>query len=96
MSRHPYDILIRPMLTEKATHGTDLKRPQYTFKVALNSNKVQIRRAIEAAFDVKVVNVNTVRMKGKYKRLRMREAGKRPDWKKAIITLAEGQSINLI
>lgn len=97
MSRHPYDILIRPLLTEKATRGSDNeKRPQYTFKVAIDSNKIQIRRAVEAAFDVKVVKVNTVRVKGKRKRLRMREQGKRPDWKKAVVTLQEGQTINLI
>ena len=96
MSRHPYEILVRPLLTEKATAGATMKNPRYTFKVALNSNKVQIRRAIEAAFDVKVLKVNTMRVIGKRKRLRTREQGKRPDWKKAIVTLAEGQEINLI
>ena len=96
MSRHPYDILVRPMLTERAANGSDLPRPQYTFKVAIDSNKVQIRRAVEAAFNVKVTNVTTMRVKGKRKRLRRREKGKRADWKKAIVTLAEGQEINLI
>jgi large subunit ribosomal protein L23 len=96
MNRHPYEILIRPLLTEKATHGQDMKRPQYTFKVAIDTNKVEIRKAIELAFKVKVANVNTVVNKGKRKRLRSAKLGRRADWKKAIVTLAEGQSINLI
>ncbi len=96
MSLHPYEILIRPIVTERSTHQASLACPQYTFKVHIRSNKVQIRRADEAAFDVKVVSVNTVRVKGKRKRLRMRAEGKRPDWKKAVVTLVKGQSINLI
>lgn len=96
MSRHPYDILVRPLLTEKAGLKTSNKRPQYVFKVAIDSNKIQIRRAVEAAFNVKVLGVNTIRVEGKLKRMRVRQAGRRPDWKKAIVTLAEGQTINLI
>lgn len=96
MSRHPYDILIRPLLTERAGDGSALPCPKYTFIVAIDSNKVQIRRAVEAAFDVKVKGVTTVRIKGKHKRMRTRIEGKRPDWKKAIVTLQKGQSINLI
>ena len=96
MSRHPYEILQRPLLTEKASAGTDLKKPQYIFKVTINSNKIQIRRAVESAFGVKVINVNTLRVLGKRKRLRTKKLGKRADWKKAFVTLAEGQSIDLI
>lgn len=96
MSRHPYDILVRPLLTERSGEGAALTCPKYTFVVHLDSNKVQIRRAVEAAFDVKVKDVTTVRIKGKRKRLRTRKQGKRPDWKKAIVTLEKGQSINLI
>lgn len=96
MSRHPYDILVRPLLTEKSGTATALPRPQYTFIVALDSNKVQIRRAVEAAFDVKVTDVRTIRMLGKRKRLRTRKLGRRATWKKAIVTLAEGQKIDLI
>jgi large subunit ribosomal protein L23 len=96
MSRHPYEILIRPLLTERASDGATLTFPKYSFIVAIDSNKVQIRRAIEAAFDVKVKDVTTSRVKGKKKRLRTRKEGKRPDWKKAIVTLEKGQSINLI
>lgn len=96
MSRHPYEILVRPLLTERASQGADLPRKKYIFKVAIGANKVQVRRAVEAAFGVKVLKVNTVRMDGKRKRLGQRAEGKRPDWKKAVVTLAEGAEINLI
>ncbi|HOE97221.1 MAG TPA: 50S ribosomal protein L23 [Candidatus Sumerlaeota bacterium] len=96
MSKHPYQILDRPLLTERATDRQTMARPQYTFKVAVDSNKVEIRRAIEQAFNVRVVGVNTIMVKGKRKRLRTAKLGRRPDWKKAIVTLAEGDSINLI
>jgi large subunit ribosomal protein L23 len=96
MSRHPYEILIRPLLTERAAHGAEARHPKYIFKVSKDANKVQIRRAVEAAFDVRVTQVNTVNMQGKRKRLRTRKEGKRPDWKKAIVTLAEGDRINLL
>lgn len=94
--RHPYNVLIGPLLTEKATEGQGLHHPQFSFKVAIDSNKVEIRKAVETAFKVKVLSVNTIVNKGKRKRLRTARLGRRPDWKKAIITLAEGQSINLI
>ena len=96
MSRHPYEILICPLLTERATHGQDLKKPKYTFQVAIDTNKIEIRKAVEAAFKVKVDSVNTVLNKGKRKRMRSARLGRRADWKKAVVTLAEGQSINLI
>jgi len=96
MSKHPYQILVRPMLTEKATDGQGMRQPQYTFIVALGSNKVEIREAVERAFKVRVVKVNTIVNKGKRKRLRTARLGRRPDWKKAVVTLAEGDSINLI
>ncbi len=96
MSRHPYEILVRPMLTERASAGAELKNRKYIFQVAPDSNKVQIRRAIEAAFGVKVKAVNTVNVLGKRKRLRSKELGKRADWKKAVVTLSEGDEINLI
>lgn len=96
MSKHPYEILVRPLLTEKATSGQDAKKAQYTFQVAIDSNKVEIRHAVESAFKVRVLSVNTVTTKGKRKRLRTAKLGRRPDVKKAIVTLAEGDSINLI
>jgi large subunit ribosomal protein L23 len=71
--------------------------PRYTFKVALEANKMQIKQAVETMFNVKVVQVNTMRMPGKAKTLRTRKGihhvEARP-WKKAIVTLAEGQVIN--
>ena len=78
MSRHPYSVLIAPLLTEKATNRQTLPQPQYTFKVAFDSNKVEIRKAVEAAFKVKVVSVNTILTKGKRKRLRTAQYGRRP------------------
>lgn len=96
MSRHPYDILVRPLLTEKSGNGTALAEPKYTFVVAIDSNKIQIRRAVEAAFNVNVTNVRTIRMQGKRKRLRTKKLGRRPAWKKALVTLREGQTIDLI
>jgi len=95
-NRHPYEILVRPVLTEKANDLQSKKRAQYTFQVAIDATKVDVRKAIETAFKVKVLAVNTVVNKGKRKRLRTAKFGRRPDTKKAIVTLAEGQSINLV
>lgn len=92
--RTPYEIIDRPVITEKTTIGQALAQPQYTFKVAIDANKFEIKTAIEAAFNVKVLKVNTQRIKGKVKRVRT-HPGKRADWKKAVITLAAGQTINL-
>ncbi|MBN2829925.1 MAG: 50S ribosomal protein L23 [Candidatus Cloacimonetes bacterium] len=88
---HPREIIIAPIITEKS--GI-LKETQncYTFKVSINANKIEIRKVIEQIFNVKVVAVNTIKYKGKPKRLG-RYDGFRPDWKKAIVTLAEGQTI---
>ncbi|MDY0151369.1 MAG: 50S ribosomal protein L23, partial [Candidatus Cloacimonas sp.] len=63
-----------------------------TFKVSINANKIEIRKAIEHIFAVKVININTIRMMGKPKRLG-KYSGKRPDWKKAIVTLRNGDKI---
>jgi large subunit ribosomal protein L23 len=96
MSKHPYEILIGPLLTEKATNGQGMTSPQYSFRVMPDANKVEIRKAVERAFSVRVASVNTTVCKGKFKRLRTAKKGKRPDWKKAVVTLAAGDSINLI
>lgn len=96
MSKHPYEILVRPLLTEKAAGQQSQDHPKYTFQVRPDSNKIEIRQAIERAFNVKVASVATVLTKGKVKRARTGRMGRRPDVKKAIVTLAEGQSINLI
>ncbi|MBQ7476903.1 MAG: 50S ribosomal protein L23 [Selenomonadaceae bacterium] len=84
------DILIRPMITE---HTTDLMAEgKYVFIVDKNANKIQIANAVTEIFQVKVEKVNTINVKGKVKR-RGRIVGKRNDFKKAIVKLAEGESI---
>jgi|UniRef100_A0A7C3WI89 large subunit ribosomal protein L23 len=84
-----HDIIKGPIITEK-THGLRETANQVTLKVDIKANKLEIRKAVEEAFKVKVLAVNTVRLKGKKKRLG-RTQGKRPDWKKAIVTLAPGE-----
>lgn len=87
-----YDTIIRPVITEKATNGSE--HNQVTFKVPLSASKPEIKEAVEGLFSVKVTAVNTLVMKGKTKRFKGRP-GKRSDWKKAIVTLAEGQRIDV-
>ena len=93
----PYQIVNRPLITEESQIQT-MKGPQYTFSVAPSANKNQIREAIEAIFpDVKVVRVNTMNYDGKVKRqLGSRKVGRRSKWKKAIVTLRDGDSIEMI
>lgn len=86
------DVILSPVITEKATMGSEFN--QVTFRVPLNATKPVIRAAVEELFKVKVTAVNTVRQQGKVKRFRGL-IGKRPDYKKAIVTLAEGQSIDV-
>lgn len=94
--KSPYEILDRPVITERATIlAEDPDQPQYLFKVARDANKIEIRRAVEQAFNVKVKSVNTVKVKGKVKR-QGRSEGKRPDWKKAFVTLEKGQRLEII
>ncbi|HMX63031.1 MAG TPA: 50S ribosomal protein L23 [Candidatus Sumerlaeota bacterium] len=92
--KSPYQIIDRPMITEKALAGAEPKR-EYTFRVARGANKREIKWAIETAYGVKVESVNTVLVKGKIRHARVRGAreGKRADVKKAIVKLAEGQQI---
>ncbi|MEJ2670791.1 MAG: 50S ribosomal protein L23 [Deltaproteobacteria bacterium] len=88
-----YHYLIKgPVITEK-THGLREAGNKLTFRVAVKSNKIEIRKAIEDIFKVKVLGVNTVRIRGKKKRMGRTE-GRRPDWKKAIVTLAPGEKIS--
>ena len=97
MSRHPYEILIGPLLTEKATGAQTRTSPQYTFKVATDSNKIEIRRAIEGIFNVRVVDVNTMNVHGKARRRSHRyRLGHTARWKKAVVTLAQGSSIDIL
>ena len=80
----PEEIIVKPIITEKSSTG--VAEGKYTFKVAKKATKVQIANAVEALFDVKVLNVNTMTVKGKEKRVGA-NTGKRPDWKKAIVTI---------
>ena len=84
--RNPHDIIIKPLVTEQSMDG--MAERKYSFKVAKNANKTEIKKAIEKIFDVKVEKTNTLNMTGKVKRMGRNE-GKRADWKKAIITLSE-------
>ncbi len=81
-----YDIIIKPVVTERSMENVESKR--YTFKVDTRANKSEIKKAVETIFGVKVKQVNTMNITGKKKRMGA-NVGKRPDWKKAIVTLTE-------
>jgi len=87
-----YQIILSPVVTEKATRLNETS--QVTFKVTLDATKPEIKAAVEKLFNVKVEAVNTLVMKGKTKRFRGRE-GQRSDWKKAMVKLQAGQTIDL-
>ncbi len=90
-------ILLKPLLTEKVLELQEDER-KYAFQVEKDSNKIEIKRAIEHKFDVLVQDVHTINVKGKSKRMNTRRGltrGRRSDWKKAIVTLAEGYTIDL-
>ncbi|MFQ6608442.1 MAG: 50S ribosomal protein L23 [Fidelibacterota bacterium] len=94
-------VIIRPLLTEKMSHLEESQR-KYAFQVNSFANKIEVKQAIEKKFDVKVTNVSTMNMRGKSKQMTMRSggrpirtSGRRSDWKKAIVTLQEGYSIDL-
>lgn len=89
---HPYAVLLRPIITEKSTVLTGLDK--YVFEVDLRANKNQIKEAVQLAFNVRVADVNTMKMKGKPRRWG-RKVTNRPDWKKAIVTLMAGDKIEL-
>ena len=93
MNREPRSVGRRALVTEK---GTRLREGQngFLFEVARDANKIQIKKAVESIFNVKVDTVRTLRVHGKPKRMG-RYAGHRPDWKKAVVTLKKGQSIEL-
>jgi large subunit ribosomal protein L23 len=88
-----YDTVIRPLVTEKSTHQA-MTRGVYTFEVAPDANKTQIKNAISKIYNVKVVDVRTATRKGKPRRSG-RVMGSTKNWKKAVVTLAEGQHIDL-
>ena len=89
---HPYSVLLRPLVTEKST--TLAGRNQYVFEVDLRANKTQVKESVERVFDVIVLRVITMVVIGKRRRYG-RSLVKRPDWKKAIVTLKPGDSIEL-
>jgi large subunit ribosomal protein L23 len=86
-------VIRRIQVTEKGTHLAEKRK--YLFTVAPDSNKIEIKRAVEQLFDVKVEKVNTMNYEGKKKRQRTMKYGKRPDWKRAVVTLAEDHKIDL-
>ena len=89
----PYEVLRRPILTEKSSFQSD-NLHRYTFEVDVRANKRQIRDAVEQVFNVQVLAVNVMNVRGKRRRWG-RIVGRTKDWKKAIVTLAPGQSIQL-
>lgn len=90
--RNIYEVIEKPLITEKSVDGTALGK--YTFRVAKDSNKIEIANAVEKIFNVKVSGVNTMTVKGKKKRVRYKQ-GKTSDWKKAIVTLEPGNTIEI-
>jgi large subunit ribosomal protein L23 len=90
--KNPHDVVKGLIRTEKGSMLLPLNK--YVFWVADTSNKIEIRRAVEDIYKVKVGSVNTISMRGKLKRVRY-AIGKTPDWKKAIVTLKEGSKIDL-
>ena len=89
--RH-YDVILSPVITEKATNASE--HGKVMFKVAMNATKPQIKEAVEKLFDVKVKSVNTLRRRGKWKAFKGRW-GRTADSKRAIVTLEEGQTIDV-
>jgi len=89
--KYPHSIIKRPIITEKSNLGKSTYS-QYTFEVDSDANKIEIKEAIEKIFKVKVLHIRTLNVLGKRKRLG-RSIGKRPDWKKAIVTLRMGEHI---
>ncbi|MEK6665338.1 MAG: 50S ribosomal protein L23 [candidate division NC10 bacterium] len=92
--REPRQVVVRPLMTEKSMRLKD-ERNTVTFQVVPDANKVEIRQAVEAIFNVKVSAVRTSTMEGKLKRMG-RHQGRRPSWKKALVTLAPGHKIELV
>ncbi len=93
MRKDPHDIIVRPLVTEKGAMIQEHVN-QYFFEVRKDANKIDVKCAIENLFEVKVEKVNTMRMPGKWKRLG-RYTGRSTGWKKAIVTLREGDAIEL-
>jgi large subunit ribosomal protein L23 len=91
---NPFEIIRTVRLTEKGTRQGD-KYNQYTVVADPRANKTQIRKAVQELFNVKVLKVNTLNVRGKFRRQRTKQAGQSPNWKKAIVTLKAGDKIVL-
>jgi large subunit ribosomal protein L23 len=91
---HIYEVLRRPVVTEKSIDAVDATN-RYTFEVDLRANKLQVKEAVEIAFDVTVIDVNMVVMPAKTSRRGKRVRIRKPKWKKAVVALAPGNSIQL-
>jgi len=85
--RSAYDVVLRPIISEQSMEQTDLKK--YVFEVARDAGKIEIRKAVEEVFGVKVAKVNTLNVKGKMKRQGRHPAGYSATWKKAVVRLAD-------
>jgi len=85
--RTSYDVILRPIITEQSMEQTDLKK--YVFEVARDAGKIEIKKAVEEVFGVKVAKVNTLIMKGKEKRRGRHPAGYQANWKKAVVRLTD-------
>jgi large subunit ribosomal protein L23 len=94
MTRNAREIILRPIMTEKSMRQKE-EHNVVTFRVRPDANKVEIRAAVEAVFNVKVTDVRTSSYEGKLKRMG-RHQGHRPDWKKAVVQLAPGHKIELV
>lgn len=91
---HPYEVLRRPIVTEKSVDEVDAGN-KYTFEVDMRANKHMIKEAVELAFDVTVLEVRTMVMPAKTSRRGKRVRIRKPKWKKAVVSLAQGSSIQL-
>ncbi len=91
--RNIYDVIVRPVITEKATEQLD-RNQVYTFVVDRQANKIEIAQAVEKLFNVKVDTVRTMHYRGKQRRVG-RNVGQRPSWKKAVVTLRAGDTIEI-
>ena len=89
-----HDIIKSVLVTEKASLLSE-KLNKYVFRVVPDANKIEIRKAIETLFKKKVTSVNTLQVEGKKKRERRADFGRKPHWKKAIVTLAAGEKIDI-
>ncbi|NLO73176.1 MAG: 50S ribosomal protein L23 [candidate division WS1 bacterium] len=89
-------LIISPVISEKSMEAGEAQG-KYSFRVPLSANKIEIRRAVEALFNVRVLSVNTINVKGKHRRQNIRHRmGKTADWKKAVVKLAPGERIDVM